>query len=92
MHGMRSRTSPIRNPWIPSADLALIELLAPLDGDVRRAMYLHAQGYKARSKSPDEPTISRMLGVTDRTVRTYLREGERILRARALTAGTTKEG
>lgn len=57
------------------------EALDQLEGNVRRAMYLSSQGFKAASKNPAERTISRILGVSDRTVRTYLREGEATLRA-----------
>ena len=56
------------------------DALEQLDGDVRRAFYLKLQGFKEGSKDPDEVTISRLLGVSDRTVRTYLRTGERRLR------------
>lgn len=56
------------------------EALAQLDGNVQRAIYLKAKGMKIASKNPHEQTISAVLGVTDRTVRNYLREGEDILR------------
>jgi DNA-directed RNA polymerase specialized sigma24 family protein len=64
------------------ADLGLFlpEALAQLDGDVRRAVYLKLQGFKEGSKDSDEVTISRLLGVSDRTVRTYLRRGEQTIR------------
>jgi DNA-directed RNA polymerase specialized sigma24 family protein len=58
----------------------LPEALAQLDGDVRRALYLKLQGFKEGSKDTGEITISRLLGVSDRTVRTYLRTGEQRIR------------
>lgn len=58
----------------------LNEALAELDPNIRRAVYLKFQGFKEASKEPTEITISRLLGVSDRTVRTYLRTGERLLR------------
>jgi DNA-directed RNA polymerase specialized sigma24 family protein len=66
---------------VTASDLLVPEALAQLDGDVRRAMYLHLQGFKEKSKNPSEPTISTILGVSDRTVRKYLREGEDRIRA-----------
>lgn len=68
------------------ANVVLSELLAPLEGDVRRAMYLHAKGYKAKSSRPNESSISSLLGITDRTVRTYLRNGEKTIRERRALA------
>ena len=66
----------------PLDDTLLVpEALDQLEGNVRRAIYLDSQGFKAASKNPDEITISRLLGVSGRTVRTYLREGEATLRA-----------
>lgn len=57
------------------------EALDQLEGNVRRAIYLKSLGFKAASKDPSEVAISKLLGVSDRMVRTYLREGETILRA-----------
>jgi len=56
------------------------EAFAQLHGNVRRAVYLKARGLKIESQNPNEPTIASVLGVTGRTVRNYLREGEEILR------------
>ena len=56
------------------------EALAQLDGNVRRALYLKTLGFKERSKDSGEPTISSLLGVSDRTVRNYLRAAEETLR------------
>ncbi|HUS14995.1 MAG TPA: sigma-70 family RNA polymerase sigma factor [Chloroflexia bacterium] len=56
------------------------EALAQLDGNVRHALYLKTLGYKERSKDSSEPTISSLLGVSDRTVRNYLRAAEETLR------------
>jgi RNA polymerase sigma factor (sigma-70 family) len=56
------------------------EAMAQLDGNIRRALYLKVLGFKERSKDKNEPTISSILGVSDRTVRNYLRAAEEILR------------
>ena len=56
------------------------EALAEMEPNVLRAVYLQFQGFKEASKEPTEITSSRLLGVSDRTVRTYLRTGERLLR------------
>jgi hypothetical protein len=61
--------------------LFVAELLGQLEGNVRRAAYLRMLGYKEHSKNPDELTIAKSLGVSDRTVRTYLRKAEDVLRA-----------
>lgn len=71
----------LADPEPLDADLLVPEALDQLDGDVRRAVYLKARGFKAASKDAREMTIARALGVSDRTVRTYLREGEATLRA-----------
>lgn len=52
--------------------LATDEVLRCLDGNVRRAVYLKAEGFKTGSGDPDEVTIASILGVTSRTVRNYL--------------------
>ena len=79
-------------PWSGEdrlADLRLVdvdarvevhEMLTLLDDNVRRAIFLRAHGYKAKSSKPGEPSISGRLNVSDRTVRTYLRKGEEIIR------------
>jgi DNA-directed RNA polymerase specialized sigma24 family protein len=64
----------------PEPALLVPEALAQLDGNVRRALYLKTLGFKERSKDTNEPTISSILGVSDRTVRNYLRAAEEILR------------
>jgi DNA-directed RNA polymerase specialized sigma24 family protein len=72
--------------------LFLSEALADLPPDVARALYLKAQGYQAHSNDPSEQTISRILGVTDRTVRSYLRRGEAALRRWLDAGGATGQG
>lgn len=54
--------------------------LDQLEGDVRRAVYLKMKGLRIDSKDPNAPTIARTLGVSGRTVQTYLRQGEDTLR------------
>lgn len=56
-------------------DLIISEALTVLDGNVRRAAYLRLHGMKEESKT-DEPTIARVLGVSGRMVRTYLKQAE----------------
>ncbi len=68
------------DPTAGEPALIVPEALAQLDGNVRRAFWLKTQGYKERSKDASEPTISSLLGVSDRTVRNYLRSAEEILR------------
>lgn len=61
-------------------DVVLGDAFSQLEGNIRTAIYLKARGLKIDSKNANEPTISSVLGVTGRTVQTYLREGEAILR------------
>jgi RNA polymerase sigma factor (sigma-70 family) len=75
-----SEEDTLADPHEPETRFFLNEALAQLDDNVRRAVYLKFQGFKEASKDPTEITISRLLGVSDRTVRTYLRTGERLLR------------
>ena len=56
------------------------EALAQLDIDRRRVIQLRMERFKVRSNDPQEPTISSLLGVSDRTVRTWLREAKATLR------------
>jgi DNA-directed RNA polymerase specialized sigma24 family protein len=70
----------LADPHEADTSLFLPEALAQLDGDVRRAVYLKLLGFKEGSKDAEEVTISRLLGVSDRTVRTYLRRGEQTIR------------
>ncbi len=70
----------LADPHEVGTDLFLPEALAQLDGDVRRAVYLKLLGFKEGSKDAGEQTISRLLGVSDRTIRTYLRRGEQTIR------------
>ena len=73
--------SNLADPQPLDDSLLVPEALDQLEGNVRRVVYLDSQGFKAASKNPGEITISRLLGISDRTVRTYLREGEATLRA-----------
>ncbi len=57
------------------------QMMGKLPTPVQTALRLRIQGVPVRSQDPRCPTISRLLGVSDRTVRTYLRTGERQLRA-----------
>ena len=75
-----SEEDTLADPHELDTSFFLPEALAQLDGDVRRAVYLKLQGFKEGSKDTAEVTISRLLGVSDRTVRTYLRTGERVIR------------
>jgi DNA-directed RNA polymerase specialized sigma24 family protein len=70
----------LADPVEMDTGLLVPEALAQLRGDVRRAVYLKLQGFQEKSTDPAEPTISSLLGVSDRTVRTYLRKGEAVLR------------
>jgi len=70
----------LADPLAVEPALLVPEALAQLDGNVRRAVYLKTLGYKERSKDSGEPTISSLLGVSDRTVRNYLRAAEETLR------------
>jgi DNA-directed RNA polymerase specialized sigma24 family protein len=72
--------------------LFLSEALAGLPPDVARALYLKALGYQTDSKDPAEQTIARLLGVTGRTVSTYLRTGEAALRRWLEAGGATGRG
>jgi DNA-directed RNA polymerase specialized sigma24 family protein len=69
----------VPDPEPMDTDLFVPEALGRLEGDVRRAAYLRTLGYKERSKNPNEPTIAKLLGVSDRTVRTYLGQAKEIL-------------
>lgn len=66
-----------------SAELNLVEVeaLAQLDGDVRRAVYLRMHGFPERSRDPNKVTIAKILGVSDRTVRSHLAKARPVLRA-----------
>ena len=75
-----SEEDSLADPQALEPVLLLPEALAQLEGNVRRALYLKSLGYKERSKDAGEPTISSLLGVSDRTVRNYLRAAEAILR------------
>lgn len=55
-------------------DMITEEALAVLDGNVRTTAYLLLRGMKEHSTNPEEWTVARVLGVSDRTVRTYLRQ------------------
>lgn len=55
-------------------DMLTEEALSVLDGNVRKAAYLLLRGMKEHSTNPEEWTVARVLGVSDRTVRTYLRQ------------------
>jgi|SRR5579884_247710 RNA polymerase sigma factor (sigma-70 family) len=53
---------------------------AQLPEKIRAAVYLaYVERWKASSSDPNEMTISRALNVSDRTVRTLLRQGEQLL-------------
>jgi len=62
-------------------EMILEEALSFLTGNVRRAAYLRLQGMKEHSKDQVEVTIASVLEVSDRTVRTYLRQAEEQLTA-----------
>jgi DNA-directed RNA polymerase specialized sigma24 family protein len=70
----------LADPLAVEPALLVPEALAQLDGNVRRALFLKVQGFKERSNDGNEPTISSLLGVSDRTVRNYLRAAEATLR------------
>ena len=62
-------------------DLTIREALAALDPKAREAVLLaHVAGYQTDSKDEDAQTVARMMGVSGRSVRTYLRRGEGALR------------
>ena len=63
------------------AHIALRATLAQLPPNIQQAVYLvHIEGYHIESGDPTEMTVSRILGVTGRSVRNYLRRGEAALR------------
>ena len=63
------------------ADLYVPEWLMQLEGVVRQAAVLKYHGYQEKSNDPTEDTISSLLGVTDRSVRNYLKKAREILSA-----------
>jgi RNA polymerase sigma factor (sigma-70 family) len=56
------------------------QMIGNLPTRVQIALRLRLQGVPESSQDPQRPTISQLLGVSDRTVRTYLRKGEQQLR------------
>ncbi len=60
--------------------LMLREGMHALPENLRRAVILyHFDGWQIESQDPDEPTISRLFGVSSRTIRNWLKEAKRIL-------------
>ena len=60
----------------PDERLFVEQALGRLDEPVRTAVYLRfIEGWKIHGQNPDEMTISRILNVTDRSVRNYLKHG-----------------
>jgi RNA polymerase sigma factor (sigma-70 family) len=76
-----SEESTLADPEAIEGSALVAEALAQLDGPVRRAFYLKMQGFKEKSKDTSEPTISTILGVSDRSVRNYLRAAELTLQS-----------
>ncbi len=76
----RDEEAEVADPDEMDTALYAPEALALLDGDRRRAIQLDMLGFKQKSNNPQEPTISSLLGVSDRTVREWLREAKATLR------------
>ncbi len=58
------------------------DALGTLTENERLALYLrYVEGWPEESENPDQPSVARVLGVTGRTVRNYLRRAEVKLRA-----------
>jgi len=74
-----SEEATLADPRPIESTVLVNEALAQLEGNVRRAFYLKMLGYKEKSKDTDELTISSILGVSDRSVRNYLRAAEQAL-------------
>jgi DNA-directed RNA polymerase specialized sigma24 family protein len=69
------------DPVDPDEQVFVAQALGRLDEPVRTAVYLSViEGWPTHSQDPSVVTISRVLGVTDRTVRNYLNVGLATLR------------
>ena len=64
------------DPIDPSEQVYVEQTLGRLDEPIRTAVYLRIiEEWPIHSQDPSNPTISSVLGVTDRTVRNYLKRG-----------------
>lgn len=67
-------------PELDGDRLLVLQVLDRLPDPVQTVVRLRLQGLQEASKDPNLVTISSLLGITDRTVRSYLRKGEQQLR------------
>ena len=78
--GWNDEQARLPDPAPRESDLFVAQALAHLPADLRRAVWLQQRGFKTVSVDPQEPTISSLLGVSERTVRKYLAAAYALLR------------
>ncbi len=83
---------PAPPPPVDLDRMLVLQLSARLPDRVQQVVLLRLQGLPQVSQDPTVPTISQILGISDRTVRTYLRQGEHQIRewlAQSITPPTS---
>jgi RNA polymerase sigma factor (sigma-70 family) len=63
----------------PEQTAIISDVIQGLPDDKRKAFLLHREGFKYFSEDPEVPTIASMLNRSDRTVRKWVAEAERLI-------------